>query len=250
MARHGLGRRIERVEVRDPRSVRNATPSRFTESLTGRRFQRVDRQGKWLLATTDGPTVLMHFGMTGGLLWAPNQTPAHRFDRVVFALDGGELRFRDMRKLQGIWLADDAEDVAHLLGRQGPDALTIGQAEFADRLRRRRGRLKPVLMNQRVVAGLGNLLVDEILWQAHLHPERRTDSLSGAQVARIYRVMRHVLRQSNRVGYVPAKRGWLTGARADRGDAVCPRCGAHLRHKSIGGRTTYWCPREQRLPSG
>jgi formamidopyrimidine-DNA glycosylase len=250
MARHGVGKTIRRVQVRDPRTVRNVGPSHFARVLKGRQFRRPNRKGKWLIAQTDGPTVLLHFGMTGGLEWLTNRAPRHPHDRAIFEFNDGELRFHDMRKLQGIWLAEDDGAVARIIGRQGPDALDIDRRQFDERLSHRRGRLKPVLMNQRVIAGLGNLLTDEILWQARLHPARRTDQLSASERARIYRAMRRVLRESNRFGYVPGKSRWLTGSRGPRGSGLCPRHRIDLRHESIGGRTTYYCPRCQPSPRG
>ena len=245
MTRHGTGKPIRRVEVRDSRSLRNVRPSHFSRRLKGREFRRPDRKGKWLLAHTDGPTVLLHFGMTGGLSWERRGTPLHTHDRVIFGFEDGELRFRDMRKLQGIWLAESEDSVARILGHQGPDALAIDRRQFDERLQRRRGRVKPVLMNQRVIAGLGNLLVDEILWQARIHPQRRTDDLRAVERSRIYQVMRRVLHESVPSGYVPGKRGWLTAARAAGANAVCPRCHSGLSRGMIGGRTSYWCPRCQ-----
>ena len=248
LARYGAGKTIQHVEVRDPRSVRNVGPRHFAQALAGRRLRRPDRRGKWLLAPTDGPTLLLHFGMTGGLEWQTDHAAHHPHDRVIFEFNDGELRFHDMRKLQGIWLAENDGAVARIIGRQGPDALAIDRREFDARLSHRRGRLKPVLMNQRVIAGLGNLLIDEILWQARLHPARRTDRLSSTERARIFRAMRRVLRESNRAGYVPGKRHWLTGARGPRGSGLCPRHRIELRHEAIGGRTSYYCPRCQPAP--
>ena len=245
LRRHGVGKLIQRVDVRDSGVVRNVTAARLRHSLTGRRFRLPDRKGKWLVAPTDGPTLLLHFGMTGALDWRPKGLNGNPHDRVIFQLDDGELRYRDLRKLQGIWLADDAESIARILGRQGPDALTIDRRHFDERLRRRRGRLKPVLMNQRVIAGLGNLLTDEILWRARLHPELRTDRLTATELGHLYRAMRMVLRESIPFGRVPARRRWLTAARSAGTNASCPRCGTRLLRATIGGRTTYWCPRCQ-----
>jgi formamidopyrimidine-DNA glycosylase len=250
MARHGVDKPIQRVEVRDRRSVRNSRPSHFSRVLKGRQFRRPDRRGKWLIAPTDGATVLLHFGMTGGLEWQSNRTKRHPHDRVIFEFADGELRFHDMRKLQGIWLAEDDGAVARIIGAQGPDALAIDRRQFDERFSHRRGRLKPVLMNQRVIAGLGNLLTDEILWQARVHPARRSDGLSSNERARIYRAMRRVLHKSNRFGYVPGERRWLSGARGPRGSGLCPRHRIELRHEPIGGRTTYYCPRCQPAPRG
>jgi formamidopyrimidine-DNA glycosylase len=117
LAEHGTGRRVKRVEVTDAGVLRDVSPRRLGQSLRGRRFGEPGQHGKWLIARTDGPAVLMHFGMTGRLHWAGAGEPRHRHDRVVLAVSGGELRFRDMRKLQGIMLADKQDDIDHLLAR-------------------------------------------------------------------------------------------------------------------------------------
>jgi formamidopyrimidine-DNA glycosylase len=105
----------------------------------------------------------------------------------------------------------------------------------------RRGAIKAVLMDQKVIAGLGNLLADEILWRACIHPRRPAGSLTAQERRELHRQMRSVLRASVRAGRVPSRPSWLTGAR-DQRDARCPRCGAPLCRGRIGGRTTVWCP--------
>lgn len=245
LASCGQGRRIERVEVLDAGVLRGVSAQRLRRELVGRRFEAPQRHGKWLVGWTDGPAVLLHFGMTGRLLCCSPDEPRRPHDRVVFVLDGsgGELRFRDQRKLQGIRLAD-AAGVKQLTGDQGPDALEVGGAEFDRLLAGRRGRIKPALMDQSLIAGLGNLTVDEVLWRARLHPQRRADALGAEDRRRLYGAMRRVLRDSSEVGHVPARRSWLTGRR-DQADPVCPRCGTGLVRGRVGGRATVWCPRCQ-----
>ena len=243
LAEHAQGRRISGVEVADPGVLRNRHSRAFVREVQGCRFHEPGRHGKWLLGYTDGPIVLFHFGMSGGLVWAPGGE-RHRHDRVVFALEHGELRYRDMRKLRGLWLALDEDEAGRIMGPLGPDALDLGRGELAGRLARHRGRLKPVLMDQTVVAGLGNLLVDEILWRSRLNPARPVHSLDTNELATLHRVMRRVLRDSVPEGRVPPKRRWLTGVRNEK-PAVCPRCRHELRKASIGGRTSYWCPKCQ-----
>ncbi|MBB6420040.1 hypothetical protein [Streptomyces sp. AK010] len=112
--------------------------------------------------------------MTGRLVCGHAEDPVEAHDRVLFTLGGGrQLRFRDQRKLQGLWLAHDESDVEGLLRRQGPDALEVDRAQFEEVLSSRRGHLKTALTDQSVLAGLGNLLADEIRWRARLRPDRR-----------------------------------------------------------------------------
>jgi formamidopyrimidine-DNA glycosylase len=181
--------------------------------------------------------------MTGALVWRSAGEPEQRFDHVVFRMDGGELRYNDMRKLHGLRLPRDEKALERILGHLGPDAFTISKPSFVQRLARR-GRLKAVLADQSVIAGLGNLLVDEILWRAQINPLRSAQSLSAKERARVYTEMRRVLRAAIPTGRVPTLRTWLTGRR-DTPGAACPRCRATLARRRVGGRTTVWCPRCQ-----
>lgn len=240
-AEHGAGRRIESVRVADAGVLRDVSVERLRETLTGRSFGEPERRGKWLIVPLSNDAVLLlHFGMTGSIVWARDTSRPHRHDRVTFALSDGELRFRDMRKLRGIWLAPDRAAADRLLSDVGPDALTVSREEFGEIVGTRR-RLKATLMDQSALSGLGNLLTDEICWRAKLNPRRPGDGLDDAEVGRLYAAMRRVLRDAIPTGRVPGRRSWLTGRRDDT-DPACPRCGAHLRHGRVGGRGTFWCP--------
>jgi formamidopyrimidine-DNA glycosylase len=239
---HASGRRVERVVVTDAGILREIDPRALDRALRGERFADPRRHGKWLLARTSGPTVVFHFGMTGSFGWGESAQGRHRHDRVIFELDRGELRYRNMRKLGGLWLAHDDSEAARIMGRLGPDALTLDRAGFDAALGRRRGRVKAVLMDQTVVAGLGNLLVDEILWQSRLHPALPLQELTAEERRRLHRTMRRVVRTSvERFDYIPAMRGWLNRVRGRPG-ARCPRCRTGLERTVIGGRTTWFCP--------
>ncbi len=238
------GQRIRRVQVRDPGVLRNTSAVALGRRLDGRRFDSPRRHGKWLLLPTDGPTLLVHSGMTGHPHYAADGAAREPYERLVIALDRGELRYADLRKLRGVWLAESDEDVARVTGPQGPDALGISLRAFRDLLSGRRGRLKPTLMDQSVIAGLGNLLTDEICWRARIAPTRPVAGLAGDDVRRLHAAMVPVLRTSVRHGRVPGLPRWLTGVR-DEPDPSCPRCGARLAHGRVAGRTSLWCPRCQ-----
>lgn len=250
------GRTIRGVDVHDTGVLHDATAPQLRRALEGHRFAEPERRGKWLLAyvegsgSTSGSTLLMHFGMTGRLVCCSASDALAQHDRVVFTLEGWDrrhgddrqLRYRDQRKLKGLWLADDA-GVERLLGEQGPDAAELSRDAFEELLSGRRGGVKSTLTDQSVLAGLGNLLADEILWQARLHPSRRTDGLGDDERQRLHKAMRGTLRSSMRAGQVPPRTSWLTGQRdRDPGEAACPRCGGPLRRGRIAGRSTVWCP--------
>lgn len=245
LAEHGQGHRIESVRVVDTQVLRDTNPQQLGRALTGRRFAEPDRLGKWLIGRTDGATLLLHFGMTGELLWCPRDADGHPHDRVVLRLDDGELRYRDMRKLQGLRLAKDEAGLREVLDEQGPDALAIGRKDFEALLAGSRRKLKAHLSDQGTIAGLGNLTIDEILWRARIYPSRKVSDLGDEERRRVYSEMRRVLRESVPTGQVPPRKRWLTGARDDAPGAPCPRCGARLAKERLSGRSTVYCPRCQ-----
>lgn len=242
------GRRIQRIEVYDAGVLRDVTEQRLRRELTGRSFTEPRRHGKWLLAGSGGPTLLLHFGMTGQLVCCRPADERHPHDRVAFTVDGDrQLRYRDQRKLKGLWLIDEA-GLTRTLAAQGPDAAAVGRADFDARLRHRRGSVKSALTDQSVIAGLGNLLADEILWHARLHPSRAVRDLTDGERARLHSDMRTVLRTSVRAECVPPRASWLTGHRDDPHGA-CPRCGTALSRSRTAGRSTVRCPHCQPEPA-
>ncbi|MER7840811.1 DNA-formamidopyrimidine glycosylase family protein [Streptomyces sp. NPDC096040] len=243
----GRGRRVRRVDVRDAGVLRGVTARRLRREIEGRRLGRPCRHGKLLVAPVgDGPALVWHFGMTGELLCASVEDPVDRHDRIVLTLDGErQLRYRDLRKLQGLRLVEGPEGVERVLAGLGPDALGMDREAFVASLAGRRGAVKGVLMDQSVIAGLGNLLSDEILWRARVAPGRPARELSESEARRLFTAMRRVLAAANRAARVPPRRTWLTGRRDDD-EPVCPRCGTRLRSCRISGRRTVWCPSCQR----
>jgi len=248
LVRHALDHRINDVTVLDSQVLRGSSARRLREVLRGNRLGKPERHGKWLVVPVDGargrPHLLMHFGMTGALTWADEGAERHRHDRVIFGVSGGEIRYRDMRKLKGLYLARDTAEVDTLLADLGPDALSVSRDQLAELLCRTSRQLKPAMADQAALAGLGNLLVDEILWRARIHPRRRTSDLSRAELTRLHGRMGAVLRQSVKAERVPPRRSWLTGRR-DEPAGSCPRCATTLSHGRVGGRGTTWCPRCQ-----
>ncbi|WP_328873623.1 Fpg/Nei family DNA glycosylase [Streptomyces sp. NBC_00287] len=237
------GRRsVTDIDVRDAGVLRGVTEKRLRKELEGRRLGKAWRHGKWLFVPTgDGPTLVFHFGMTGSLRCCDQEEPVEAHDRIVLTLGRNRLLcYRDQRKLQGVRLADSA-DVDRILEDLGPDALAVKRDEFLELLSGRRGAVKSALMDQSVLAGLGNLLCDEILWRARVAPRTSTRNLDEKTLRRIHAAMGRVLSTSVRDGCVPPRRGWLTGRRDDS-EPLCPRCGTALRSSRVAGRRTVWCP--------
>lgn len=239
LAERATGARVEQVVTTDPQILRNTDPTALDRAVRDHRFETPERRGKWLIGWTTGPAVLIHFGMTGGVGWADTPAGRHPHDRVIFRTNRGELRYRNMRKLGGLWLAHDQGEVARLLARVGPDALAVSPRELREALGRRRGQVKAALMDQAVISGVGNLAADEALWQARIHPVRRLQDLDPEERRRLERAVRRVLRTwVERFDDLPGT--WLLSAR--RPGAVCPRCRTPLSRAQVAGRTTYSCP--------
>jgi formamidopyrimidine-DNA glycosylase len=178
--RHGAGKTVRRVHDVDRTLLRGTTAQALGRGLSGRRFEQPGRHGKLLLCGTDGPTLLLHFGMTGRLVW--DQEP-HPHDRLVLELGDGALRYRNMRKLGGVWLAADERELQRIVGRLGPDWLDVTRERFEELLAGRRGQVKSALINQKLAAGLGNLTADEALWRARIEPRRRSAASTGTSAA-------------------------------------------------------------------
>ena len=228
-----LGRRIVGVDDRDSYVCRPHAPGEIAAALIGHELVGAHRRGKFLwLDTEDGPTLGLHLGMAGKIvLEGPGDVP--RWDRfaVEFA-DGSRFALRDKRRL-GRAVIDP--DFSHV----GPDAADVGRQEFRERIGRGRAPIKARLLDQRWIAGVGNLLADEALWRARISPRRPVPSLSADELDRLRRELRAAIRSAIRKGGVHT--GRFIPAR-DRNGA-CPRDGhAPLERATIGGRTTYWCP--------
>src|SRR4051794_14190245 len=160
--------------------------------------------------------------MTGELRWASDGAGRHRHDRLIFVCEDGELRYNNMRRFGGVWLARDDAERDEVTGPLGPDAAGLGGDEFEQLLAGRRGAIKAALMDQRLIAGIGNLLSDEILWRARVHPAAPVATLTAARRRRVYDALHAAVTESIRYGRVPHGARWLTRVRDDRG-AKCPR---------------------------
>ncbi|MGH9276151.1 MAG: Fpg/Nei family DNA glycosylase [Acidimicrobiales bacterium] len=241
-----VGRTITRVDAPDAWYLKGGTTGRQMRSLPGRAVTGTRRVGKLLLVDTDGPTLGLRFGMTGRLV-VDGRAPIERLEyssgrddpawvRFALGLDGvGDLRVVDPRRLGGVQLDPDE---SHL----GVDALAVRPAQLRDLLARSRSPVKAWLLDQRHVAGVGNLLADEVLWRAGIDPSRPASSLAPADARRLHSHLQGTITELTRRG--GSHTGDLQVARV-RG-ASCPRDGTPLQRRTIGGRTTYSCPRHQR----
>jgi formamidopyrimidine-DNA glycosylase len=230
-----LGRRVAAVDDADTWVCRPHHPGEIEAALTGATLLAAGRRGKTLWVESDtAPPLGLHLGMAGRIVVDEPVSP-RGWDRFLIRFDdGGTLALRDMRRLGRVLLDPD-------LSRLGPDAAEISPSEFRRRVGRGHAPLKARLMNQSVIAGVGNLLADEALWRARLSPLREAGSLSQEELDSLRRKVRAATRRAVQRG--GAHTGDLIPHRRPGG--VCPRCGAVLERAGVGGRTTYWCPVEQ-----
>ena len=233
-----LGRRIVAVDDRDAYVCRPHAPGEIAAALVGRRLTRAHRRGKTMWLETDGgPDLGLHLGMAGAIL-IDGPGPTQGWDRFTIGFeDGGRLVLRDRRRLSRAVLDPD-------LSGLGPDAAEVGRDEFRRRVGSGRAPIKARLLDQSAVAGVGNLLADESLWRARISPLWPAGSLSDRQLDELRRSVRAAAREAIRDG--GSHTGRLIPARYPGG--ACPRCGAALQRATVGGRTTFWCPRDQAPP--
>ncbi len=249
MESQAVGRRILKVAVIDPTVTKRIGPAEITGSLKGQRITATRRHGKWLFTGLEnGRWLVLHFGMTGRLaVHGVDETPP-RFVRLALHLnDGHTLAFVDSRKFGGAGMTDDVD--AFLATRHwGPDPTLPGfdLNAFREIFAGRSGNLKGILLNQRVIAGIGNLYADEMLYQAGLHPETRAADLEPATVKKLYEAMMTAFGASLAVEtrYAELPENFLLRHR--NRTCQCPRCGATLKVHRVAGRSTYYCPRHQR----
>ena len=227
-----LGREIVAVDDTDTYVCRPHAPGEIAAAFVGHRFASAHRRGKFLwMETEDGPTLGLHLGMAGSIaLEAPDDKPLWDRFTVEFA-DGTRFALRDRRRLGRAVLNPDFSHV-------GPDAADIDRDTFRERFARSGMAVKARLLDQGVMAGVGNLLADEILWRARMNPRRPANDLSTAELDALRRSIRAALRDAIRNG--GAHTGHLNPHRVRGGR--CPRDGTELERATIGGRTTFWCP--------
>ncbi len=254
LERSGTGRPIAAVVVRDARILADITPDRLAAELGGDRLEAVRRHGKHLFAArARGGFLRFHFGMTGTLEPFAETEPSHARLVLRFATPP-HLAYVDVRMLGEVGLVDDADAWlrAHHIGPDALDPALTAEA-FAARLGRSRRSIKAALVDQSVVAGLGNVYADEVLFQAGLRPDVPVAALDRGWRERLFRTMRTVLETAVRLGAASERfterlpEDWLTRVRGRR-DAACPRCGGPLATLRIGGRTSRYCPRCQLDP--
>lgn len=240
-----LHQQVQNVESLDRSILWRISPAKFRATLNGSQLRETTRHGKYVFSRLNGNTYLgLHFGMSGSLKYFKNgEAPTHTRMLVRFA-NGNHLAYISVRKLGKLFVARNLQafvDEQHL----GPDALAIDFQTFQSIFENRKGAVKSALMNQQAIAGLGNVYSDEILFQARVRPTKTCSQLSPKEWQRVFHAMRAVLNAVIKKRAQPERfpRSYLTRHRG--AGEECPRCGSQLKRVKVGGRTTYYCPKDQ-----
>jgi formamidopyrimidine-DNA glycosylase len=253
------GRRLDHVEISDGRLTRPLDPVEVAAELSGERVERLERRGKYLIVRFEsGRSLLIHLRMTGSLRHAPTDIDDPHARAVVRLDDGSDVVYRDVRRF-GTWLLlEPGELDPYLASRLGEEPLApeFTPATLAERLERRKAPLKAALLDQRTVAGVGNIYADEALWRARLHPLREARSLERAEVEALHDAIRAALEAG-----IERQGATLRDYRQPSGEAgsmqhefkvygragePCDRCGTPIDKIRVAGRGTWYCPRCQR----
>jgi formamidopyrimidine-DNA glycosylase len=257
-----VGRRIRCVEA-GPHPLRQPWSAAWDTLLRGRRIRDLSRRGKWIIAHLDRDLhLVLHLGMTGQLTVVPARATRLPHTHLIFHLDGGaqQWRFRDVRRFGSAVVIGNAEELRTFFasGGLGPEPFDLQPSYWSERLAGTRRCLKAILLDQRVVAGVGNIYADEALFEARLHPTKLGSAVTTRAAERLRRAVVAVLRRAiDKRGatirdYIGGN-GRKGGAQREfrvygRTDEPCARCRRPIARIVLAGRSTHFCPRCQPLP--
>lgn len=245
--RTSLDKTIENVEVKNPELLQNVNADVLKEKLEGHKFKYTKRYGKYTFTALDNNFwLILHYGMTGRLKYFKNQDEVPSYDRLLITFeDGGHLAFDDPRKFGKINMTSSIEDFVKEK-KLGSDATEINLKVFKEIFEKRKGAIKSLLMDQHIMAGIGNIYSDEILFQAGIHPKVPANKLNSAQIERIFKVMKSVLKTSvdKRIADEELPDSFIIPHRKKNGK--CPNSDIKLKTIKVSSRTAYYCPQCQK----
>jgi formamidopyrimidine-DNA glycosylase len=250
-----LGRQIVGVSVHDDKPIRRIPSVEFSRKLTGQMIKGLERHGKYLIFHLSKSVLIVHLRMTGVLLFNPKEED--RFIRVVFHLDdGGKLVFSDRRRLGVMWLSEDDKEIVNKLGPE-PLVADFTSRILGQRLKGRKAPIKAILLDQAIIAGVGNMYADEALFEAKIHPLKKAGELSGTEIKKLHQAIIDVLnlaieRKGASIDTYIRPEGNLGTAHSEfkvahRRKGICPRCGGPIERIVVRNRGSYFCPVCQRL---
>jgi formamidopyrimidine-DNA glycosylase len=255
-----IGRRFERVTIFDPRLVRPLEPAAVAAELEGERVATVERRGKYLIVRFEsGRSLLIHLRMTGSVRHGPAGTPSNdsHVRAVVRLDDGSDVTYRDVRRF-GTWLLAEPDELEPYLEQRlarEPLERAFRAKGLGERLTGRRAPIKAALLDQRTVAGMGNIYADEALWRAGIHPQREARDLEPTEVDALTAAVKAALRAGIRRQGATLRDYSQPDGRSGRmqetfkvygrADEPCERCGTLIEKTRVAGRGTWFCPRCQ-----
>ncbi len=248
-------KRIARVEVKFSKLIKNTSPSSFGKKVVGREVKEISRRGKFLVfSLDDGSFLVIHLKMTGQLIYCSPDKEVDKHTGLIFTLNNNfQLRFLDMRRFGVVYLVNKLEEIT-TLADLGPEPLDNNFTSLSLKkvLESQKRKIKIVLIDQKVMAGLGNIYVVEALYQARINPEKKAHRLTGLEIKALHRSIKDILKKATSAGgtstdayrNVEGKKGrfqYRLQVYGRQGES-CPRCGVKISRVKISGRSTYFCP--------
>ncbi len=248
-----MGRKITAADLCWERTLATPEPAHFKKSILGQSIASVDRRAKYIVVQLSADSLLIHLRMSGDILFREEGKVAHKHDRLLLGFDNGRyLAFNDMRKFGRVWLTPTPEDV---LGKLGPEPLDEDfTAEiFYEKLQQHKRQIKPLLLDQYFLAGMGNIYTDEALHLAGLHPLAKSDLIERKQAQSLWRSIRKVLeegitRNGTSIDWIYRGGDYQNYLQVyGRTDEPCFKCGTAIQKTVVGQRGTHFCPQCQRV---
>ncbi|MEL7563840.1 MAG: bifunctional DNA-formamidopyrimidine glycosylase/DNA-(apurinic or apyrimidinic site) lyase [Dehalobacterium sp.] len=257
LSEHLIGLAIKEVWVNHETVIKTPGVTEFKKTIIDKIITCIERRGKYLIfSLSQGLKMIIHLRMTGQLVYVEKSIPMKKHTHVVFGFGNDkELRFTDQRRFGRIWLVGD-NDLSGISGLSslGPEPLDdiFCLDDFRNQLAHRKTRIKPLLLDQTFIAGIGNIYADEILFRSQIHPERSAQSLSEDEILRLFEEIRNTLREA--VVHRGTTFSDYVDGRGEKGShqnylnvyqqigEKCPRCGTIIERVKVGSRSAYHCP--------
>jgi formamidopyrimidine-DNA glycosylase len=243
-----LHKTIKRVEVKSEQILEDITKEKIEEQLENKEFLSTHRYGKYLFTKiSEKAWLVIHFGMTGNLKYFKEIEDEPDHDRFLITFENSyHLAYDCQRKFGRITMANDIKEFIEKKNL-GKDALEIGFEDFRKIIRQRKGTAKYTLMNQHIIAGIGNIYSDEILYQTRIHPKTKVDKLNDETIKDLFNNMKRILRTAIRNQADPTQlpSHYLIPNRSE--GANCPDCDGNIERIKVSSRTSYYCPKCQKM---